>query len=103
MAITNTYVTSVNGKTGDLPSELDRMVNAGNGEYNPLFGPVPHRHRSILLDADDFPVEGTGGDSIADGIQEIAGTVRPLILEQIEDSNEYIMCLGAGIPYEPTT
>ena len=104
MAITATYVTSVNGKTGDLPWELDYVTDPeGDGDYNQEFGPVTHQHRNLKLDANDFRVNGISGNTIPQGIQGLASTMRPLLLEQIEGTDDYVMLVESGIPYEPVS
>ena len=92
MAITNTYVTSVNGKTGDLPYELDYVQDPeGNGDYDPVFGQVTHKHRNLWLDAGDFKVDGTGGDTISKRLQDVSQTIEPLEVERIGTSEDYTL------------
>ena len=99
----NTYVTSVNGITGDLPYELDRVEGTQeSGDYDQIFTQVPHRHGVVRIDAENIKVNGTSGDDISQKLQTIAGSMRPLIMEQIDEGNDYVMHVEAGIPYEPT-
>lgn len=102
MAVTNTYVTSVNGQTGDRPYEMDRLeLDNETGDYNPIFGQVHHHHGNVWLDANNFYVSGPGGRTIPQEIQSVASTMRPLILERIDETDDYVMHVEAGIPYEP--
>lgn len=102
MAITNTYVTSVNGKRGEPGGDLGSMslIPDGSGDYE-LVGPSDSRHNVLWLDANDFRVNGTSGNTIPQGIQGLASTMRPLLLEKIGDSDDYVMQVQAGIPWEP--
>lgn len=100
MPETNTYVISVNGDTGNVPflKPADHFTN----NYNEELGvPVPVMQKAVYLDAGDIKREGTTGNSITQELQLVASTMRPLILEQIGDSEDFIMHLGEGISFEP--
>lgn len=81
-AVHNTYVISVNGLKG--------------------YKPYPELPFTILvLDASDFPVNGTSGDMIPQRFQEICETMRPFLIERTEIDNDYQTKLEQGIPYQP--
>ena len=82
MEITETYVTRLNGMTGgNYPQNLSN---------------------DVVIDAGYIRESGSSGSTIPQQIQGLASSMRPLILEKI-GTDDYIMKLGAGIPYEPTT
>ena len=91
----NTYVTSINGLTGDPSYEIDRFDH--NGE--PVYGIAPHRHHALVLDSSDIHLSGSTGPTSGQTLPTIASTMRPLILEQMGESDDYLMRLGAGIPF----
>lgn len=103
MAISKNYVTKVNGKIGTIPYELDYMnpVEVGSNDYIAMASPSSPPMRVIFLDAGDFRVNGSTGNTIPQRIQGIANSMRPLIMEQVEESDNFVMHVGAGIPYDP--
>ncbi len=104
MAINSTFVASVNGLTGTIPFNMEYVQQEGNShDYMIITGPTTPPMRVLTIDATDIPVTGTSGQNIQQNIRNMASTVRPMIMEQIDDTDDYIAHLGAGIPYEPAT
>lgn len=99
----NTYVKSVNGKTGTQPYELDYMDPAGGtSDYIAQTSPSSPPMRVLFLDANDFHVSGQSGNTIPQEIQKVASTMRPMLLEQINGSDDYTMHVESGVPYVPS-
>lgn len=103
MAIQKKYVTSINGKTGTIPYELDYMdpVEIGSSDYIAQTSPSSPPMKVIFLDAGDCKVNGSTGNTIPQSIQGLASSMRPMLLEQIDDSNDFVMHVESGIPYVP--
>lgn len=79
MAGKNTYVSSVNGDAGTFYGYLDNRVE---------------------IDSTNIKIEGTTGNNIVQQMQSIASTMRPMIVEKIDQTeSDYVIKVGAGIPY----
>ena len=91
--ITATYVKSVNGLTGRRAYEIEAMEAQGGEDYKLMTGPSMPPQRVLELDAGDFKVEGTSGDTIPQKMQTIANTVRRLDLSEMETDEDFRMSI----------
>lgn len=73
MALTATYVKSVNGI-------------------------APDDERNLVLDSKDIRVSGSSGNTIYQRIQTLSAGVRPLVLTQTETDGDYKLSVLNGIP-----
>lgn len=73
--ITQTYVKSINGYPGSRP-----FMPSG-----------------VALDGIDIRVQGSSGNTILQKIQQLARDVRPLYVEQIDETDDYLISLPNGI------
>ena len=85
----NTYVISINGDRGTLPNDDNR-------------GPAVPPMRVVNLDANAIYITGSAGQNVAQKIQSIASSARPLYLDPIPGTeDDYVISVGTSAPFVP--
>ena len=96
--ITSTYVMSVNGLTGNDYYELDGVeaIQDSDGDYKAIAKPSRSRNKHVIVDANDIRVTGSTGRTISQRFTQLESQIRPLLMEQIKGTDDYVMSLPNG-------
>ena len=95
----NTYVTSVNGLTGDDFYELIGTLDTDQASDKIMnFTPAHSRNKHVRIDSQDIKVTGETGDSIKQKCDSIAGGMQRLLLSETETEGDYVLQIQYGYP-----
>ena len=99
----NTYVSSVNGLTGDdffepigtldTDQETDKVLN---------FTPAHSRNKHVRIDSQDIKVTGETGDNIKQKCDSIASGMQRLLINETETEGDYVLQIQYGYPIQYT-